>query len=758
MRELEHAELKLRDRHGVVRGTFTIHVAPSRNPSTSVELRLDNESDGLEPFQLMEGGEYRYSIDVPGTNALRVEPREVVYPDDGRGRSGRLRPGLYVGRLVLHVVDDVGSFGEAAVEVRSRKLNYLDEYRWMLGDISDLAAELALQRFAATHQRMSVDASTDASTLYQRFCFLKSVILGERMQHAWALIVARPHAEWCPDDHELPPGRGAHGSGELARSIARATNRVAWDHSWHQSIRSLPAKIPRQRFDPSRDTPPNRFVRHVLEEWRARVEKVHDCLLEERLASMQSRRSEPAAIGRGLEETRDVAEELDKFLSDPVLRGVGHLAHMPVANQVLQRRAGYREIRELYALSEVAGAIDWQGGEHVYGAGQRNVANLYEYWVYLQLARIIRDVTAGAIALDGLLKTRADGMSLGLRQQQASALKGVIERNGVAMQIELSFNREFTSTVSGGSWTQTMRPDVSLAIGPVLNDPLVETISLHFDAKYRVDLSTGLAGAVEKEAKVDDLVKMHAYRDAIVHAVGAYVVYPGDRNEEPFRKFTDIVPGIGAFALTPGANETHGASDLARFIGDVITHVCMRGSRRARATFWESQAYRGAGSHAPHVPRWIDQPPADVIVLLGHVKNDEHLAWIRKHSLYNLRADERRGSVPINSDALRARVLILHGTALGGRTEAFLIGDDRRVMTCEELEAREYPDPGGRVYFVLSLSSTPSAFEISGKALRRYVRERSVVEGAPITLTYLELIEAIGICGLPGGDLGLPPA
>lgn len=742
MRGTERVELALHDEAGVQVGILSIHLPPSCRSSSSIpELAEDDAKNGLERVQLLEGGEYRYSLSLADRFEVTIEPREIISPDDRTGLAGRLRPGLYVGRLALRVFDHGVPLAEAAVEVRSRKLDYLNQYRWMLNDIASIASELALQRFAATEQRMTLDAELDATTLYQRFCFLKSAILGPRLAQAFAAVVGRPHVEWQQLTDEVRPDRGVRGSSLVARELAKATSRISWENGWHAVIKTLPAKLPNSRFESSQDSVPNRFVRFVLEEWRATLDVIVERLEAERAKYLAARRSVPAPVLRGLFEIEEVGERLDSFLEHPLLRHVGRLNRFPGSNQVLQQRTGYREIRELYALSEFAGVVNWDGGEDVFGAGQRNVANLYEYWVFLQLATIVSQETGGSLRLDQLIKARTDGLVLGLKQGKASALLGHLERHGTRMRIELSFNRSFESSVSGGSWTRTMKPDCSLVISPTIDDPLVESVSLHFDAKYRVDSVEEVLGQPELDAEVDDLVKMHAYRDAILRAVGAYVIYPGDTNQAPFRKFTEIVPGLGAFSMTPGPDGASGAKELQTFIRDVIGHIAMRGTRRARTTFWQSASYGGLASTHPDVPRWLTKPPADAIVLFGYVKSDEHLHWIQTTGLYNLRADDRQGALPLDSQALRADVLMLYGPALGTRVDTFAVGDTPRIMTEAELSALGYPRPGGRVYFCLPIVPVQTPASVDASIVRAISRSRSEdIVGVPFYTTYDELL------------------
>src|SRR5207253_6232994 len=125
-----------------------------------------------------------------------------------------------------------------------------------------------------------------------------------------------------------------------------------------------------------------------------------------------------------------------------------------------------------------------------------------------------------------------------------------------------------------------MRPDCSLRLRPdrTLGDG-VDDVWVHFDAKYRVDRLTEIFGQGERAeeshteptqsssyAKRDDLLKMHAYRDAIRRSAGAYVLYPGDSDEQ-CTKFHELLPGLGAFGLRPASDgNSIGTESLTAFL------------------------------------------------------------------------------------------------------------------------------------------------------------------------------------------------
>ena len=123
----------------------------------------------------------------------------------------------------------------------------------------------------------------------------------------------------------------------------------------------------------------NRFVKFALLHWLE--------MAMEMLATLETT-SGPAAE-RGVREARAVRNKLHVLLSEELFREVDDLTQFPSNDQVIQRREGYRDIYQAYLLSQVAAQLSWVGGNAVYGAGQKDVATLYEYWAFLQLAVVV---------------------------------------------------------------------------------------------------------------------------------------------------------------------------------------------------------------------------------------------------------------------------------------------------------------------------------------------------------------------------------
>lgn len=104
----------------------------------------------------------------------------------------------------------------------------------------------------------------------------------------------------------------------------------------------------------------------------------------------------------------------------------------------------------------------------------------------------------------------------------------------------------------GDSYSHTLYPDFSLHYQGSI---------LIFDAKYKGEREgfygeTG-SGMIESW-KQEDIIKMHAYRDAIAHTVGAFILYPGKNPIfYPTFNFKRCYQGVGAIALHPGLDAQH---------------------------------------------------------------------------------------------------------------------------------------------------------------------------------------------------------
>lgn len=747
-------EVWLLDDLGYRRAVLDISLLPRTDPaSTPAPLELgsteEEESGASAIVRLLEGQEYHYQVrDVYRSGTVVLHPRELFEPDDARGTSGRLRPALSTGRIHIECHVEGGLLGRGALEVRSRKLDYLLHYRWMLRDIAEVAAELIMERFAPSEQRFQLAETAEARTLYQRFEFLRTLISGEEFDSAIHQILARPYVLWSEFEELRRPEEGIRLTSRVARELFRPGPRVRGAAN-SGPLQTLPASLRIFRTEPIVDNLPNRFVKFALVSWRDTVESI-------RIALEREARTLP--VDRGLREVELLLGRIQALLAHELFREVGPLVHFPAANQVLQKRQGYREVFRAYIQFELASKLAWQGGEDIYWAGQRNVATLYEYWAFLQVAQILSELCDRPINLGSLIQVTSGGLTVDLARREAKELQGQLHRLGRVLHTHLWFNRPF-SLSDGGSWTRPMRPDVSLLVD-VPGEPNVQPVWVHFDAKYRVESITQIMGAEDAEIQLDsdegssgqfgrarsgDLLKMHAYKDAIRRSAGAYILYPGDQ-EEIRRTYHELLPGLGAFVLRPTDNgPAEGHFPLRQFIDDVLTHVASQVSQHERARFWQAIAHAEAPTQGSAIAaEFLSRPPADTEVLLGYVRGKKHLSWIHRNGLYNLRADGRTGSVGLRSRELAAEILILWGSGVAA-PEIWSISGPPQLLTGQALSERGYPGPRGDLYFCLGLGRNltrefnyqlpPARVE---EVRRNYQGNRP--NFAPIPVSWLDLV------------------
>jgi hypothetical protein len=134
---------------------------------------------------------------------------------------------------------------------------------------------------------------------------------------------------------------------------------------------------------------------------------------------------------------------------------------------------------------------------------------------------------------------------------------------------------------------------------------------------------------------------MHTYNDAIRRTVGSYVLYPGDAEEgQKFRKYHELLPGLGAFAVPPGKEDR--LIELRTFITSALQTQRDKFSQLARINYWthdtvreEPAEYHAGGTAAAH-----GRPPVDTHIVLGYLRPDEDPEDYRKKGVFFCHAVE----------------------------------------------------------------------------------------------------------------------
>lgn len=687
----------------------------------SGNAKLFEEEDAVDygesRWQLQEGCTYEYELvsDNERTYQFMTEDEIVRFSHSPRHpNAGTLKTGIYVGCMSLAIRDTElnREVAKVDVEIKSVKAEYRTDYRKMLEDITAYYTDLVLMQGSPVTQKLEIDNDTPQQTLYQRYAFVRSIVESTAFQEAIHKIIANPVRKWEETIVERNVSNVKRLSRRNMHQIATARDRIPVHNSDElglpHGLNSVPRTLTVAYKRDTLDNQENQFVKFVLRSFSSFC------------SELRSKKNANDRLKAEIDKTMDI---LNGHLNTLFFKQVSMPSQLNLNSPVLQRKEGYREILQAWLMFDLAAKLSWKGGDNVYEAGKRNVAVLYEYWVFFKLMEVISRVfDIDPVSVNRLVKTDSDRINLEIQQGKMTMIEGLYDAGNRKFNVRFYYNRTFAHTREdneinkSGSWTMNMRPDYTLSIWPgEINMEQAESedliVHIHFDAKYRVnkidlgedealseeEISEGLLNEKKEQEegiyKRADLLKMHAYKDAIRRTSGAYILYPGTV-ERRLKGFHEIIPGLGAFCLTP-SNYDEELISLQVFLLKIVEHMLDRTSQRERMSYYINNVYN---TPSKSVREEMPEPagenrdflPDETWVVLGYVKDEKHLEWIRKTRLYNFRTGTQNGSVRLSRNLVSSRYMLLHSH---GESIQFvrLADEGPRVFRRSDLLGMGYP-------------------------------------------------------------------
>jgi len=713
---------------------------------------------GETELQLKEAETYEYLLQGADGKRLRssLSTRLKRLRDDEED-AGLIETGNFCGTLVFELLEADKVCATALIDVRSLKVDYRTEYRGMLRDLTDRIVGLIVdaQSSAKVSFHSNFEERRDAGWLQLQLELLRETLDGSDFSAALSRILAHPHERLTPQDEIVLTDRPIRHNAATVRKLIHGSPRrgLPVEHPLRvrHGVESVAGRISVSRRYRDLDTPENRFVKYSLENMRTFLDHAAEVF-----GSTKGCRASTELASR-------LSEKLESWLGRSFFQAIGPMRLVPIGSPVLQRKAGYREVLRTWLRFRTAAELSWKGGEDVFKAGQRDVATLYEYWLFFVLLEWFCDRFNGGEMpqiedlVSGLDK---DAPQLKLRRKvPLGPFIGIINGSGRRLHAGFHYNRFFSVTHArgeSGSWTRRLHPDYTLSFWPVIEGmdsqeslALAEKqellVHIHLDAKYRIESFAALFGDEHSDDsdeddpknqgnyKRQDLLKMHAYRDAIKRSEGAYVLYPGDdacraaqlRTERgadnpwphTMRGFHEILPGLGAFAIAPDeSGSPKGMEYLAMFMDELMENLCNRASMRERRSadlhkvLRERRALYNLQDVEPDVgnpdigaktmahAKELDQdllriPPAQEInVIVCWFKGADERDWMLKHNQVVVRLGKRRGALPMIQAMSSASHILLHGPAYEAVSGLRKIDSSASVvLNRAELQALGYP-------------------------------------------------------------------
>ena len=676
METKDHLEIPV-EGHGC---TLKLYIYP-QNKAKAKLFKVDAPTAGEAQYQLMEGCIYNYEFESPdGTNYQFLDEDELItfHRSERHPNMGTIATGIYVGQFNREIKNCLTGeqCGKVCLEIRSTKSDYESDYRHMLDDIAEYYTDLVLQQGSPVTQQLGIDENSSSDTLYQRFSFVRSIVDSDAFGEAVHKIISNPVRKWTDANIERNIVGVRRLSRKNIRQIASDRDRLPLSDSIRCNIPygldSVPRTIEVEYKRDTIDNQENQFVKFVLRTF----------------SNFCAELKTFANAGERLKAEADMTiEQLSAHLENQFFRKVSMPTFTNMNSPVLQRKEGYREVFQSWLLYDLAAKLNWEGGDDVYRAGKKNVATLYEYWLFFKLLELVSEFfNIDPRSKEKLVTHDSDRINLNLKQGKTKMVYGQQETFSRVLNVAFYYNRTFSQISEeedrihkAGSWTMSMRPDYTLSLWPgEITEAEAESqeliVHIHFDAKYRLDkvllddAGTNIDEEQEQQEKGiykrADLLKMHAYKDAIRRTSGAYVLYPGDENKA-IRGFHEIVPGLGAFSIRPG----HWQEDsfyLKQFLAEVKAHLMDRTSQREKLSYYEHDIHKHPNKSM--VMENMPEPsgfnrdflPGETYVIVAYYKDQRHLEWILNNHQYNFRAGLDNGSIALDNEIINARYVLLY--------------------------------------------------------------------------------------------------
>lgn len=600
--------IKLSDENSCEFGTLTVSSLDYKcdvesNIRVSDSIYLENipnvdEPDNVTPIQycpdiganfanlmLLEETEYQILFESSDVNASydilysltkmnsnHFKPFRFTLGDNKTYKiAGTLNFRSYVGKSFLDVMKNGTNSIKIPIEVRSKKMDYFNQYSAIIADLSQHALSLIFEVNSPLYQEFELD-SRQKETFYEDFMFLEYLFRENNLPAIFEYLSKNLHSRLKNHVESVPISFASNVNQNTIKNIVSRPNNLSKSDADFEIVRKLngflPDKIEQTKHEDIIDIPENRFFKYFLE-------LIQD-LIEKLISSSKE--------GYIKDKLMSFKDEIEYYLSNKLFNHISSMDYVPYNSQVLQKKEGYREIFQFFLMLEFSFRLSWNDLNNQFKGFEKKLSVLYEYWCYFKLLKVLNDLSVKKISFEDVFEINKDNWSISIK-------KGVKSRKSFKffffdheINVELFYNLRFSEESKYRSYSLAFRPDYTLLVR------IGENINyIHFDAKYRSELEIAnfynVVGKSDKELddeinerdsleekdyifKDGDIYKMHTYKDSILKTEGSYVLYPGNKTKQFFES-DDIIPSVGAFSLTPG-NDDVGEDELEKFIREVI--------------------------------------------------------------------------------------------------------------------------------------------------------------------------------------------
>ena len=536
-------------------------------------------------------------------SAVRSTKRiSVRWESDDRQAKGVFNFGNFLGAGWLGIKDGA----QLRFEVVSVKLSYAQQYLALLRDLTDQSLSLLFDPDAPTQGKL-IESEGEQKSPLEKFLLLQASLPLNELRAAMGMIKARPHSQLESEERWMPTGMatGLHAMGD-------PIGRIRW--GINSSGRPVPVEVLERKRRDTTDTVPNRFMKFAIGQFQdaCRAIAINPKDHGERITKLAS----------------ELQAEFEQQSRLEVIKSAGRQGRIPFENQVLQKREGYRHYLRSWVISNKTLSIRDINANGVLSptAENRQVPDLYEYWLFFFLADALEGMP-GATQLDRRYVKELNpkgAASITLSKSDSPRLTLRFGKGETSRYVALYYNRSFSQGQGYTSYSLTLRPDYTVETFPVIYGSTFEQCRvsaekmgaitfIHFDAKFRIanldlrragDDDNQNAAATEDDAKPEDVYKMHTYNEAIRGTAASVILFPGAQPAEgglnqSFAKYRELIPGVGALAISPGNHEVRSKALTAirAYLSEALLLTPKGQSAYAKLRDWEVKELPGVDAH-----------------------------------------------------------------------------------------------------------------------------------------------------------------
>ena len=545
-----------------------------------------------------------------------VITRDINQEEGGRILHGYVNFRSQVGRSEFTILLDGRPEFSFEVEVFPAKLDYMTDYRQILAEVQEMLTGLALEYLRSTFQ-LGLSFRVPQPTHVEWLSLLRHIM--DELERALRYIAAQP-VRGLDREPVMVRVEKVKRVDALMRSVLRRGKGTGGILELDGGIR-VRERVVERRAQPVLDTPEHRWIARQLK-------LIHQRL---RLLRGQERQRLERSRSKG-ERGRQIILELDRL--DERITALCRLEPLAAAGDALPpdfvslqllAAPGYREVYRAVLLLSLG--LRLEGG--LVRLSVKELSQLYEYWCYLALLRLIATVTGKEIPAHRLFSVRQQGLQVLLQRGRTSS---VAFDDCRGRSIKAVYNPLF----QGDYVLIPQQPDMLVT----LEDPDWPVLHLLLDAKYRVDPSPEFVGRYACPGPPEDALNvLHRYRDAIIENTR-----PGGKKGSPGRT---IVQAAAVFPYREQAEGEYRNSLLWQSLEKIgIGAVPLLPGNEGYLREWLQTALRKGGwemadrviDHQTRERAFAWRAAAAEPVLIGVLRSggdtEQHLNWIKNKGLY----------------------------------------------------------------------------------------------------------------------------